>query len=434
MDKNIIEILESYKAIQNLKKDLRNGINEVSSASPNLFGGKSVKIPRDGAHAGQSGWQSSNAWDIAASVGDPVYAIASGTLVTFSDYGPTVIKTNGKKLFGAGFTVNSDGGLPDVYYTHLKDTQVKKGDRVECGQLLGYVMDFPGSSYDHVHIGIESGHNIREFLNSDGSLKCASGKKLDIKNILPSNSSSSDETSFSNDDETSLDNKKGGLVYDLVKNVLGGLTGLKEEKIYSNFGKNVIHRSGDVIIPKDDNKKIFSPINGVVNNTKYLSSCRNQIIIQHKINGSTYYTVFCGITNLSVNDGKSVKKGTLLGTTDEDVRVSVYDSMFDREYISTYIDKEIESDKKNSKSNKPEYNKSKRYRAAGDLASIFMTPLRAFEDKVDSSGKVIQKRFARVGEKEQPEPWLNKYSITYNPEKQSGKLKENVEKIKRLLK
>jgi peptidoglycan hydrolase-like protein with peptidoglycan-binding domain len=39
-------------------------------------------------------------------------------------------------------------------------------------------MDFPGNSYDHVHIGVETGHNIREFLNDDGSLKCAKGQKL----------------------------------------------------------------------------------------------------------------------------------------------------------------------------------------------------------------------------------------------------------------
>jgi len=423
MDKNILEILESYKSIQNLKKDLRNGINEVSSASPDLLGGKSVNIPNDGAHVGQSGWQSGNAWDIAAKIGDPVYAIASGTVQTFNDYGSTVVKKDGKKLFGIGFTVDSDNNLPDVYYAHLKDAQIKRGDHIECGQLLGYVMDFPDSSYDHVHIGVESGHNIREFLNSDGSLKCASGRKLDIQNLSQSNSTDSNETSLNND--------KNGIIYDLVKNIIGGLTGLKEERVYSNFGKNVIHRSGDVIIPKDGNQKIYSPVNGVVNNTKYLSSCKNQIIIQHKIDGSTYYTVFCGITNPSVGDGKSIKQGTLLGTTDEDVRVSVYDSMFDREYISTYLNKENKSNKQTS--SKPEYNKSKSYRATHDLADIFMAPLRSFEDKIDSNGEVIQKRWSRVGDKEQPEPWLNKYSATYNPEKQGKKLKENVEKIKRLL-
>jgi peptidoglycan hydrolase-like protein with peptidoglycan-binding domain len=161
---------------QSLSESIVSYLKEVSSDS--LLGGSSVTIPQDGAHAGQSGWHSSNAWDIKASIGDPVFALAGGTVQTFSDYGADVIKRGGKKLYGQSFTVDSDGGLPDIYYTHLKGATVAKGDKIQCGQLIGYVMDFPNSSYDHVHIGVESGHNIREFLNDDGSLKCAKGQKL----------------------------------------------------------------------------------------------------------------------------------------------------------------------------------------------------------------------------------------------------------------
>ena len=161
---------------QSLSESIVSYLKEVSSNS--LLGGSNVTIPQDGAHAGQSGWHSSNAWDIKASIGDPVFALAGGTVQTFSDYGANVVKRRGKKLYGQSFTVDSDGGLPDIYYTHLKGVTVGKGDKIQCGQLIGYVMDFPGSSYDHVHIGIESGHNIREFLNDDGSLKCAKGQKL----------------------------------------------------------------------------------------------------------------------------------------------------------------------------------------------------------------------------------------------------------------
>ena len=161
---------------QSLSESIVSYLKEVSSNS--LLGGSDVTIPQDGAHAGQSGWHSSNAWDIKASIGDPVFALAGGTVQTFSDYGADVVKRRGKKLYGQSFTVDSDGGLPDIYYTHLKGVTVGKGDKIQCGQLIGYVMDFPGSSYDHVHIGIESGHNIREFLNDDGSLKCSKGQKL----------------------------------------------------------------------------------------------------------------------------------------------------------------------------------------------------------------------------------------------------------------
>jgi len=162
---------------QSLKESIIKFLQEAPS-SGHLLGGENMSIPKDGAHAGQSGWASANAWDVKASVGDPVFALAGGTLKTFTDYGDDVIKTKGKKLYGQSFTIDSDNGLPDIYYTHLKGVQIRKGSKVECGQLLGYVMDFPNSSYDHVHIGIEWGHNIREFLNDDGSLKCAQGQKL----------------------------------------------------------------------------------------------------------------------------------------------------------------------------------------------------------------------------------------------------------------
>jgi murein DD-endopeptidase MepM/ murein hydrolase activator NlpD len=187
--KKLIQLLEiSASEFKTKIKDL----SEVSNTSTGLLGGDSVKIPADGAHRGQSGWQSNNAWDIKASIGTPVYAVVGGTVKTYSDYGPTPIRKDGKTLFGAGFTVDSDGGLPDVYYTHLKDVTVKQGNKVECGQLLGYVMDFPGNDYDHLHIGVETGH-IRQFLNDNGTLKCGDGKITPGSEISEPSSSSAEE-------------------------------------------------------------------------------------------------------------------------------------------------------------------------------------------------------------------------------------------------
>jgi len=140
-----------------------------------------------------------------------------GTLLTYSDYGPKPIHRNGKTLFGVGFTVDSNDGLPDVYYTHLKDCTVKKGDTIECGQLLGYVMDFPGSSYDHLHIGVESGHNIREFIGSDGTLKCAKG--MDLEKIKMGTINKSTEKDV--DDEDNIFSSLGLNINDIVKKSLG---------------------------------------------------------------------------------------------------------------------------------------------------------------------------------------------------------------------
>ena len=164
-----------FTDLSNITKKISKNLKSIEASeegfSEKLLGSNDITIPADGAHKGQSGWQSNNAWDFKSPIGGPVYAVADGTLATFNDYGPIVKKINGKKLFGQGFTVNSDNGLPNVYYAHLKDSVVGQGDKVKCGQLLGYVMDFPGSDYDHLHIGVETG-NIRQFINSDGTLKC----------------------------------------------------------------------------------------------------------------------------------------------------------------------------------------------------------------------------------------------------------------------
>ena len=79
-EKEILDILSLYASILKTKS-----INEVSNASSELFGGSNVSIPSDGAHGGQSGWQSNNAWDIKATIGTPVYAVIGGTLKTYND-------------------------------------------------------------------------------------------------------------------------------------------------------------------------------------------------------------------------------------------------------------------------------------------------------------------------------------------------------------
>jgi hypothetical protein len=178
IEKNITRLFEEIESS-------KNSINEILSGSEELFGGSPVRISRDGSHAGQSGWASGNAWDIAGSIGTPVYAIASGVAVTFSDYGDKVISRDGKKLYGQSFTIQSYDGLPDVYYTHLMRSPIRRGSEVSCGEFLGVIMDFPGSSYDHVHIGVESG-SIKQFLNDDGTLKCATGQDITGINIDPS--------------------------------------------------------------------------------------------------------------------------------------------------------------------------------------------------------------------------------------------------------
>lgn len=414
-------------------------MNEAESQSDELFGGKNVTIPADDAHKGQSGWQSSNAWDIPTAIDDPVYAVVGGTVATFNDYGPTPTVKDNKTLFGVGFTVDSDNGLPDVYYTHLKNPTVKIGDKISCGQLLGYVMDFPNSSYDHLHIGVESGH-VRQFINDDGSLKCSKGG-VTSKNTSQSSSSSTSSTVSPTDAVTSSTSvlgatspKRDDVVYNLAKNL--GKTFLptesKQIKEQRSFGKDVQNRYGRVIIPKDFNPKIKSPISGVVDNSKYSSSCKNQITIKGQSNGKIYLQ-FCGIDTPLVRDGMKVSVGQVIGRTDSDVEASLYDSSWNRIYIKDdFRDKTPEvgdEDKKKKKDDKEKYYSDP---AVALLASLpAMAAQKIFGDRYDEkTGERTQKRWGGVADKKEVDPWL--LNLVKKPF--ARKVNEDLERIKKLLK
>lgn len=483
MDKNIKDILQTFESISNSKKNL----SEASEFSGDLFGGKSVKIPVDGAHKGQSGWASSDAWDIPAGIGTDVFAITSGQVVTFNDYGPSIRKTQGKKLYGIGFTVKGDGDQPDVYYTHLKNVKVKKGDKVQCGQLLGQVMDMPNSSYDHVHIGVSNDVNIRKLIGTNGKIKCGkpgsmkkvdvgqeildlifgksssdsvesrigsalssligltesildvqqyaksigwsgydnlrtdiskefaksfnaymyevekldSGKKCDrkINFISSSQNSITFEVTFDNNckenffptssknvriskngnqytayplqqkgyipqegsDEFDPDEgaqqlpdildkglQSNKLVQRANKLFAAGAAAvknkpLKEENVFSSFG-NKSKTTGNIqFIPKEKNEKIFSPVEGFVNNTKAAYGCKNSITIEFEIDGDPHFLRYCGITEPKVSDGQKVTRGTLLGKNSDDVQVLLFNKFYGQEKIGDYKNKEVKS-------------------------------------------------------------------------------------------
>jgi len=658
-EKEILDILSLYESILKTKS-----INEVSTASSELFGGDSVSIPVDGAHGGQSGWQSANAWDIKASIGTPVYAVIGGTLKTYSDYGPTPIRKDGKTLFGVGFTVDSDDNLPDVYYTHLKDVSVRQGDKITCGQFLGYVMDFPGSDYDHLHIGVETG-NVRQFLNDNGTLKCANGQSISGTTVTSSNSDKaySDATKTSTTPKsTSPFNASGVEKDDFLTNVAKGLTGQKEsiqeqkslgkgilsiyeeiltnnknilselelvklndtnysnlkydndgtqsdsvnkpllddidaaakaagltatvttastghsvktvtgntsrhgqqtavdiailngigaggatnladgnsefrslgnklakalvsmgyalntesgnskavlwqtntggnhfnhlhvsnnsgesgtaptvdasDKAYSdatktsttpkstspfnasgvekddfltnvakgltgqkesiqeqrNFGKDISNRYGRIIIPKDSNPKIKSPISGVIYNKRYSSSCVNQITILNTDNQKIYMQ-FCGISSPKVRDGQSISVGDTLGNTDSDVEVTMYDSSWGRipigsEGVDKYTEKKKDGKEKvNKKDDTNKYYTDPLTAMAASVPGKILDKI--FGDKYDEkTGERTQKRWGGVSDEKPVDPWL--LDLIKSPFK-SKKVNENIERIKKLL-
>lgn len=337
------------------------------------------------------------------------------------------------KLIAMGYTKNSEGpSHPKAVLTYGFPAH---DDHVHVSNMTDDSSDEPPSNSG----GAQSGN--KETKNDSEDLTSVFGKM--VKGVTGSPTKTFTDTT-SDDFGTVLaqiTNPKNTMAYDFIKG-LGGAIGLKEEKIYGEFGNDTFDRGGIIKIPKEKNVKIKSAVDGVINNSRGYEQCTDRIVIEHDIDGRKYYLMYCGIKNPVVRDGQYVKKGSILGTTDNDVDVSLYDMKWDREYISTHQYKEKDSfspiggfeiSKKKTKQAEPE-KKKKGFKAQGDLANLMLAPFNLFKNKRNEEGEITQKRWARVGEKEQPEPWIAQMSPTYNKEKQGKKLKENIERIKKLLK
>jgi len=160
----------------------------------------------------------------------------------------------------------------------------------------------------------------------------------------PQQSSNTTTTDSSDDEGESTSSYNNSGAGDFARQVGGELLkayGIKEERIYSDFGHRTQSRYGSIVIPKENNSKIKSPVDGTIGGSIYNSSCDNQIVIEFDNDGELSYLEYCGISSPSVRNGQRVSKGTTLGSTDSDVRVSQYNSSRDREHINT--DKEKRS-------------------------------------------------------------------------------------------
>lgn len=218
-----------------------------------------------------------------------------------------------------------------------------------------------------------------------------------------------------------------------------GYTESIQEQI--NFGTNYSNISGTILLPSGSNPKIKSPISGIVNNTRYNSGCKNQITIENTDN-SKIYLEFCGISRPTVKDGESISEGQVIGKTDTDVEVILYDSSFNRINISD------STNLSNKSKQKPiEYDKDKkREQTYSDpaLAAMMLLPSKilskVFQNKTDKSGKIVQKRWGSPTDKKPVDPWIidaikdpfgTKRKKLHNEE--DKKLTENIKRIKKLL-
>jgi hypothetical protein len=334
---------------------------------------------------------------------------------------------------------------------------------------------FPGHD-DHVHVS-----NLSDQSSEAPESSSEEPDKSD-DNDKSSDTKDSDSTTGSTTSDYFSDNKRDPMLSKIAK-AIGGVLGLKEEfenlvilESYHIPGKNNVFKFGKIIIPKSENEKIKSAVSGIVNNGRYNSNCLNQVTIEHEIGNEKFYLEYCGIGVLNVSNGNTINRGDVLGTTSNgsDVEVTLYDSSYNQVSIDdensqdSYVvaplsrrreekpketkkydkdvkiyDRDYKEPKKKDKTPDEYRREPKRYRDPL-MAAILKLPFKPFENKYDKSGKMVQKRWGYAADKKPVDPWIlqsltdplgSKRRRENNEEiEENVKLKENVEKIKRLLK
>jgi murein DD-endopeptidase MepM/ murein hydrolase activator NlpD len=115
---------------------------------PTARHGKIIGVPHAGTH-NLGNWQSDNAIDIAVPNGTPILASTGGRIV----------KVRGSYHGGSsrfdGFQVTIQGPDGGLFYTHLSRVNVKPGQKVKTGQVIG--RSGSANGVPHLHFGAERG-------------------------------------------------------------------------------------------------------------------------------------------------------------------------------------------------------------------------------------------------------------------------------------
>ena len=241
----------------------------------------------------------------------------------------TAVSGHGTKTKRGNISRHPSGNAVDI--AKINGKSVSLSNRADADKLvaalisMGYTKNSEGPSNPKsvLTFGFEGHDNHVHVSNTTSSTSQAPKTS--------SNSTSSGDTSSG--DTSTTTTTGGSFAREIGKSILNAI-GINEEKVYSSFGDNVQSRYGSIIIPKDNNLKIKSPVEGKIT-SYYTSNCDNQIVIEFDNGGDVGYLEYCGISTPLVQIGQSVSKGTTIGKTDSDVRVTLYDINKNRENINT---------------------------------------------------------------------------------------------------
>ena len=210
---------------------------------------------------------------------------------------------------------------------------------------------FPGHD-THVHVSNTSGSPVKGIENlsePDGTASTAAASAAVTAASSTGGASTGSDSTF----RGMLGHTDSQQIAPDMKGTIDALNSVKEEKVYSNFGRDILKSSNDFKLPQNKNHIIKSPIDGVIENYSRNKSCKNPISIKHIVDREILYLEYCGIDNPIVSSGNRVSKGTKLGETNSDVTISLYNITGSKLSIKSYEDKETTNNSEELTNKKP---------------------------------------------------------------------------------
>jgi len=249
----------------------------------------------------------------------------------------TAVSGHGKKTKSGNTSRHPSGNAVDI--AEINGKAVSLSNRADADKLvaalvsMGYTKNAEGPSNPKsvLTFGFEGHDNHVHISNITSSPSDTSGT---------SSTSSTSDTLSASSGETSSKGFARSIGAGILKSI-----GIQESFEPSTFGSNTKVVNGKVLIPRNSNSKIKSPVSGRIVDVISNSSCVNQITIEFEDG----FLEYCGITSPSnkIKSGVKVGVGTVLGTTKSNTTVSLYTHNKRKDKI--VFDSENEKNKKKEK-------------------------------------------------------------------------------------
>lgn len=172
VDKFIKENVKGEKKKPFLKRLLN--INE-GRTTVGPFSGDLENGPKNHGKRAFGNWQSDNAWDMFAPLGTVVNSFTKGTVSRVKESG-----SSNPKVFGTQVSIDGEDGFPDIFYTHIENVRLRKGDKVNVGDVIGTIKQWPkhDPKMNHVHIGLPRGKHLKDLLVNSDKIFSGSGNVI----------------------------------------------------------------------------------------------------------------------------------------------------------------------------------------------------------------------------------------------------------------